>query len=103
MFQRGPSASAAAALTCAVLAAPAAGSDALNGRIAYTTHGLDGTGEIATIDPDGSDWLRLTDHRGYDAQSDFSPDGTRIVFRRSPALTGFEVWRMNADGTGRRA
>ena len=100
MFQRGPSASAAAALACAVLAAPAAGSDALNGRIAYTTHGLDGTGEIATIDPDGSDWLRLTDHRGYDAQSDFSPDGTQMVFRRSPALTGFEVWRMNADGTG---
>ena len=64
MLHRGPSASAAAALACAVLATPAAGSDALNGRIAYTTHGLDGTGEIATIDPDGSDWLRLTDTAG---------------------------------------
>ena len=53
----------------------------------------------STIDPDGSDPLRLTEHRGYDAQSDLSPDGTLIVFRRSPALTGFEVWRMTAEGS----
>jgi Tol biopolymer transport system component len=82
----------------AAWAAPAGASDALNGRIAYTTHGLDGTGEIFSIDPDGSHPLRLTEHPGYDAQSDWSPDGKSIVYRRSPTTTGFEVWRMTADG-----
>jgi Tol biopolymer transport system component len=79
-------------------ATPAEASDALNGRIAYTTHGLDGTGEIFSIDPDGSHPLRLTEHPGYDAQSDWSPDGKSIVYRRSPTTTGFEVWRMTAEG-----
>ena len=88
----------AAAMVAATAAPPAAASDALNGRIAYTTHGVDGTGEIFSLDPDGSDPLRLTEHAGYDAQSDWSPDGRSIVFRRSPATTGFEVWRMTAEG-----
>ena len=90
----------AAAMAAASAAAPAAASDALNGRIAYTTHGLDGTGEIFSIDPDGPDPLRLTDHRGHDAQSDWAPDGSAIVYRHSETTTGFEVWRMRADGTG---
>ena len=87
-----------AALAAVAAASPAAASNALNGRIAYTTHGLDGTGEIFSLDPDGSDPLRLTEHPGYDAQSDWSPDGRSIVYRRSPATTGFEVWRMTAEG-----
>ena len=89
---------AAAAMVAALAAAPAAASDTMNGRIAYTTHGLDGTGEIMSIDPDGSDALRLTDHRGYDAQSDWAPDGSALVWRWSPATVGFEVYRMDADG-----
>ena len=88
----------AATVVAASAAAPAAASEAMNGRLAYTTHGLDGTGEIMSIDPDGSDPLRLTDHRGYDAQSDWSPDGRAIVYRRSPATVGFEVYRMTAEG-----
>lgn len=90
----------AAAMAAASAAAPAAASDALNSRIAYTTHGLDGTGEIFSIDPDGPAPLRLTDHRGHDAQSDWAPDGSAIVYRHSETTTGFEVWRMRADGTG---
>jgi TolB protein len=32
---------------------------------------------------------------GFDLRPAFAPDGTQIVFVR-----GFDVWRMNADGTG---
>jgi TolB protein len=79
-------------------APPASASSALNGRIAYTTHGLDGTGEIFSIDPDGTHPRRLTENPGYDAQSDWSPDGKSIVYRSSTGTTAFEVWRMDRLG-----
>jgi TolB protein len=91
-----------AALLVLALAAPAAfGSNALNGRIAYTTHALpdnNGQGEIFTIDPDGSHPLRLTENPGYDAQSDWAPDGLDLLYRSSPRSSGFEVWRMTQYG-----
>jgi WD40-like Beta Propeller Repeat len=91
-----------AALLALALAAPAAsGSSALNGRIAYTTHAEptnNGQGEIYTIDPDGTHSLRLTENPGYDAQSDWSPDGLDLLFRSSPGSSGFEVWRMTQYG-----
>jgi TolB protein len=59
---------------------------------------VDGTGEIFSIDPDGRNPRRLTENAGYDAQSDWSPDGRSIVYRSSPATTGFEVWRMDRFG-----
>jgi hypothetical protein len=94
-----------AALLVLALAAPAASaSSALNGRIAYTTHAEptnNGQGEIYTIDPDGSHRLRLTDNPGYDAQSDWAPDGLDLLYRSSPRSSGFEVWRMTQLGEDR--
>jgi dipeptidyl aminopeptidase/acylaminoacyl peptidase len=82
----------------AAIPASASASNALNGRIAYTTHGINGTGEIVTIDPDGAAPLRLTENPGYDAQADWAPDGLDLVYRSTPTTTGFEVWRMDRYG-----
>jgi TolB protein len=80
----------------------------VNGRIAFTSFRDGALGDIWTVDPDGSDLRKLTaDPPGapplYDAQSDWSPDGRSLAFRRGPnTSTRFGVWRMAADGSGRR-
>jgi TolB protein len=52
--------------------------------------------------PDGSDAVDLTpDSKGNDGFADFSGDGGRIVFR-SGRTGNFEIFMMNADGTGVR-
>ncbi|CAA9463123.1 MAG: tolB protein precursor, periplasmic protein involved in the tonb-independent uptake of group A colicins [uncultured Solirubrobacteraceae bacterium] len=83
-----------------------------NGRIAFTSFRVDhdpgpGTlfnGDIFSIAPTGADLRQLTDDPGYDAQSDWSPDGTTIAYRiRKPqSRVNFEIARMPASG-GRRA
>jgi Tol biopolymer transport system component len=91
----------AALLAFAGAAPVASASTALNGRIAYTTHGLpdnNGQGEIFTIDPDGSHPWRMTENPGYDAQTDWAPDGQDVLYRSSPGASGFEVWRMTLYG-----
>jgi dipeptidyl aminopeptidase/acylaminoacyl peptidase len=91
-----------AALLALALAVPvASASNALNGRIAYTTHAEptnNGQGEIYTIDPDGSHPFRLNENPGSDAQSDWAPDGLDLLYRSSPGSGGFEVWRMTQYG-----
>ena len=85
---------AAALILVAVTASPASGSSALNGRIAYTTHGESGNsaqGEIYTLDPDGSHPYRLTENPGSDAQPDWSSDGRHLLYRSS-STTRF--WRL---------
>lgn len=66
-------------------AAPAAqAAEPVNGRIAYTTLTSGAgtqTGDIWTMNPDGSDKLLAVGDPLYDAQPDWAPDGTRIAFR----------------------
>jgi len=102
-------AGAAAAALCAVgaMASPAA-ADVFNGRIGFTSFRVDhdpGPGErregdIFSMHPDGTGVRQLTSDPAYDAQSDFSPDGTAIVYRiRKPdSPINFEVARMPAGG-----
>jgi hypothetical protein len=55
---------------------------------------------IFTIAPDGQGLGRLT-AGSRDFWADWSPDGTKIVFMRAASLgDDFEVYVMNADGTG---
>ncbi len=56
--------------------------------------------DIYIMDADGSNPQRLTDVEGYDGGPFFSPDGTRIVWRRFN-LEGdkAEVWTMALDGS----
>jgi len=51
------------------------------------------------MNADGSDRRRLTDNAVPDLTATFSPDGQQIVFHR-PVAGRFQLWLMNADGTG---
>jgi Tol biopolymer transport system component len=60
-------------------------------------------GEIYIMRADGSGVRRLTNVNGYDGGPFFSPDGTRIVWRRfdEQGLIA-DVWTMKTDGTDAR-
>ena len=52
--------------------------------------------DLVTTAPDGSDWQRLTKMGGY-TYAFYSPDGKRIVHRRSLGERS-QIWVMKADG-----
>ena len=60
-------------------------------------------GEIYIMRANGSGQRRLTTTNGYDGGPFFSPDGTRIVWRRfdEQGLIA-DVWTMNLDGSDAR-
>src|SRR3954464_10382355 len=69
---------------CLAGAAPSAAAEPVNGRIAYTTFESSAdpdAGDLWTMNPDGSDRQPAVLHPRYDAQSDWSGDGTKLVFR----------------------
>ncbi len=98
----------AVGLIPATAAAAPAFDDVFNGRIGYTSFQVDhdpgpGTlfnGDIFSMTPDGRDQRQLTDDPGYDAQTDWSPDGTTIAYRiRKPgSRINFEIARIPAAG-----
>jgi Tol biopolymer transport system component len=56
--------------------------------------------EIYVMDADGAGVRRLTRHKGYDGGPFFSPDGSKICWRRfSPDGATAEIYTMNADGS----
>ena len=65
----------------------------LTGRIVFSSEG-----DVYTMNADGSDSRRLTDHPDLDFDPVWSPDGTRIAFR-SHRDGNEEVYVMNADGS----
>ena len=72
---------------------------ALNGRISFTSFRDGALGDIWTMNPDGTGLRKLTGGPLYDAQSDWSPDGRSIAFRRGPnASQRLGVWRMDLYG-----
>lgn len=57
-------------------------------------------GDIYIMNADGSDVRRLTDAPGYDGGPFFSPDGTRIIWRRfDESGMNADVFTMKTDGT----
>ena len=106
-----------AALLATVFATPAhATFPGANGKIAFAADAGGTSGyEIYTIDPDGTDLTRLTNSAGHDIDPSWSPDGTQLAFAsqrtgqasctQAPELsqlgpTCFDIYKMNADGTG---
>ena len=59
------------------------------------------TDDIFVMNPDGSDIQNLTNHRAEDRYPSWSPDGSRILFKRyNPGDSYSYIYVMNADGTG---
>lgn len=59
--------------------------------------------DIYLMDADGENVRQLTSVAGYDGGPFFSPDGTRICWRRfTPNGALAEIWTMNLDGTDQR-
>ena len=71
---------------------------AIETQIAFSSD-RDGNLEIYTIDTDGANLVRLTNHPARDTQPAWSPDGRKIAFT-SDRRNGFslEIYVMNADG-----
>jgi Tol biopolymer transport system component len=72
-------------------------------RLAFTLGLDDGSWQIATMAPDGSDVRILTSGPGIHEVPSWSPDGTWIAYGYSPTLPNDEafhttIWRMDADG-----
>jgi TolB protein len=88
----------------------AARADVFNGRIAFSSDRADPpagqprTGDIFTMNPDGTDVRQLTENPADDAQSDWAPDGLDIAYRirRPDSTRNFEVARMTAAGEDHR-
>ncbi|MDQ3631157.1 MAG: hypothetical protein M3417_07815 [Actinomycetota bacterium] len=86
-------------LIAMTLATPAqAAFPGANGRISFSSQG-----DLWTVAADGSRLTRLTATPEEEAQSAFSPDGTRIAYRRRPAGGApFQVYVMEANGADQR-
>ena len=60
-----------------------------------------GNREVYTMNPDGSEQVRLTEHRGNDLQAVWSPTGEKILFV-SDRGGARDLYSMNPDGTNIR-
>ena len=90
------------ALTATAPAAPVSASKTakvtkLEGKIAFSLSGADGS-EIYVMNADGTNRTRLTDGK-YDGSPNFSPDGKQITYVgwNEPDTTP-QIYVMNADG-----
>jgi Tol biopolymer transport system component len=82
--------------TLLVGAGVAAAAPPENGRIAFER-----SGEIYTVNPDGSGEKRLTMNSFLDQRPSWSPDGKRLAFTRWGTAEGdYDIYVINADGSG---
>ena len=67
------------------------------GRVVFTSL-RDGNLEIYVMDADGGNQENLTNHPAYDAEPDWSPDGTKIAFVSGRDGDGSQIYVMDANG-----
>ncbi|MDT0212920.1 hypothetical protein Q9R29_03380 [Rothia sp. ARF10] len=72
-------------------------------RIAYTAGLPDGSWQVATMAPDGTDVRVLTSGPGVHDAPSWTPDGSALVYSYNPSgqptSSSATLWRMNADGS----
>lgn len=69
-----------------------------NGRIAFGVRAADGSANIFSVLPDGTDTRQLTKGSGNHLCAAYSADGNQIAYCAD--VTGaFEIWTMKPDGT----
>jgi dipeptidyl aminopeptidase/acylaminoacyl peptidase len=73
-----------------------------NGAIAFTRTYPHDKGDIWTMRSRGGDGQRLTHGFGAETQPAWSPDGSRIVFRRPAGMGAFKLIVMRGDGSHQR-
>lgn len=62
-----------------------------------------GWAELLTMNPNGTGETNVTNTASvYEGEGDFSPDGASIVFNSNESDASFDIYVMNADGSGRR-
>jgi Tol biopolymer transport system component len=73
----------------------------ISNRIAFSAY-RDGTWNIFSVNPDGSDLRSLTDLPTDEFAPAFSPDGSQIAFvaQRSGSAADADLFVMNVDGSG---
>jgi Tol biopolymer transport system component len=76
--------------------------DPAGGFPSFSDHG--DSGDIYSMNVDGTGLRRLTKYCGYDGMPSFSKDGKKIVYiSEDGSYSGREtIWTMNADGTAPR-
>jgi Tol biopolymer transport system component len=67
-------------------------------KLAFRRYAIANFG-IGTINPDGTGLTAITTNTD-DRDPRFSPDGTKIAFARAASTGQYDLWIMNADGTG---
>ena len=73
-----------------------------NGILFTGTHDV-ASGELYTMNPDGSNVTRLTFDDTTDARADLSPIGPSFIWvRRAPGQLNGEIYSQNLDGTNRK-
>ena len=68
----------------------------MNGKIAFVRNQPDGTGEIYTMNANGSGETRLTNDASYDIDPAWSPDGSKLTYS---CLNYSDLCLKAADGT----
>jgi TolB protein len=97
---------------CALVVALAAGATALavpagatppgtNGKLVFERPTRNGA-NLFSVASDGSGLTRLTNRKGVEGDSSWSPDGSKIVFAcaKNPERGPLEICVINADGSG---
>lgn len=61
----------------------------------------EGQMQLYVMDPDGGRQRKLLDSDTFDYWPVWSPDGSRLLFQRRSATSGFfDIWTVGSDGTG---
>ena len=69
-----------------------------NGKILFVSN-RDGNQEIYTMNPDGTNQQRLTNSAENEHIANWSPDGSKILYRKIISSTQTSLWTMNSNGS----